>query len=169
METVGGDALRKIMGRFPTGVTVVTAQRDGEQHGMTLNSLTSVSLDPPLILVCLKNDSRTLWAVEGSGTFAINFLHCDQKEVSNAFARPGADRSEAISGLVDQSGFVLIPGRIAHLGCRVTDIHPGGDHQIVVAEVVEGVIFTGHPLVFYMGKYHDLGATTDEREVVWYS
>lgn len=166
--SVTPDLLRRVMGCFPTGVTVVTATREGERHGMTLNSLTSVSLDPPLVLVCLHNDSRTLWAVEGSGRFAINFLAQGQEDVSVAFAKRGEDHFSGMEAVLDNSDPPLIVGRTGHLVCQVVDLYPGGDHQIALGLVVDGVSEGLSPLVFHQGRYHRLGATDSDVEPIWY-
>ncbi|MEX2623579.1 MAG: flavin reductase family protein [Acidimicrobiia bacterium] len=162
------DVLRRVLGGFPTGVTVVTATRERERHGMTLNSLTSVSLEPPLVLVCLHNDSRTLWAVQGSGWFAINFLAQGQEGVSNAFARRGEDHFAGMAAPEDGDAPPLIPGRIAHLLCQVETIHPGGDHHVVLGRVAEGVSNELPPLVFFKGRYHRLGGLDSDAEALWY-
>jgi len=165
---IGADVLRRVMGCFPTGVTVVTASHRGERHGMTLNSLTSVSLDPPLVLVCLHNDSRTLWAVEGSRSFAISFLAQGQEKVSNSFARRGEDHFGGAAALEDHTDPPLIRGRIGHLICAAEAIYPGGDHQIALGRVIEAATFDISPLVFYRGGYHKVEGLASDDTPLWY-
>lgn len=145
-------AFREVMGGFATGVAVVTTAAGGELHGMTVNSLTAVSLDPLLALVCLTKDSRTAVAIADSGRFAINLLARDQRDLSNTFARRGEDHFAAVD--VDWvDGTPTIGGGLGHLLCRVFRIDDGGDHDIVLGAVTQGVTRPGEPLVFYRGRY----------------
>ena len=129
--------LRDAMSRFATGVTVVTTLDDsGEPQGATANAFTSVSLDPPLILVCLAHTSRTLGALRTRGSFAVNVLGSDHEELARSFARSGDD---AVFGdpehLPGPTGSPLLAGVHAAIDCRVYAVYPGGDHDIVVGEV----------------------------------
>lgn len=143
---------RQIMGGFTTGVAVVTTYADGEPHGMTVNSLTAVSLEPLLLLVCLTKNSRTIQAIQKSGRFAVNLLALEQREVSNSFARAGEDHFGGID-VAWTGGVPLIDGSIGHLVCRVSRIDDGGDHDIVLGDVESGETRAGEPLVFYRGRY----------------
>jgi 3-hydroxy-9,10-secoandrosta-1,3,5(10)-triene-9,17-dione monooxygenase reductase component len=147
---------RRVMGHFPTGVTVLTTVDGGRRHGMTANAITSVSLDPVLILVCLAREARTGLAIQRARRFAVNFLREDQEEVSRRFARPGEDRFEGLAVQEDESGLPLLPGATAHLVCRVTEIVTAGDHDIVIAEVERARANGGNPLVFHLGGYKRL-------------
>jgi flavin reductase (DIM6/NTAB) family NADH-FMN oxidoreductase RutF len=134
---VNATLLRDAMSRFATGVTVVTTVGvDGEPHGATANAFTSVSLDPPLILVCLAHTSKTLDALRSHGSFAVNVLGSDHEEVARSFARSGADGAwsdpEHVTG---PSGSPLLAGVHAAIDCRVYDVYAGGDHAIVIGEV----------------------------------
>jgi flavin reductase (DIM6/NTAB) family NADH-FMN oxidoreductase RutF len=131
------DLLRDAMGRFATGVTVVTTLgADGGPQGATANAFTSVSLDPPLILVCLSHSSRTLAALREHGSFAGNVLGSDHEELARSFARSGDDVPFADPDhLPGPSGSPLLAGVHAAIDCRVFDVYPGGDHDIVVGEV----------------------------------
>ncbi|MEE6170124.1 MULTISPECIES: flavin reductase family protein [unclassified Mycolicibacterium] len=149
--------LRACMAEFPTGVTVVTTVGgDGVPRGSTANAVTSLSLHPPLLTVYFGQTSATLAAVRQSGTFAVNILAAAQSEVASAFAvtdDPTAwDNCAASEGPL---GVPLIDGCVAWLACRVEDYLPGGDHQIVVGEVIA----TGRlsdacePLIFHRGGF----------------
>jgi flavin reductase (DIM6/NTAB) family NADH-FMN oxidoreductase RutF len=134
---VNASLLRDAMSRFATGVTVVTTLDDeGEPQGATVNAFTSVSLDPPLILVCLAHTSRTLGALRSHGSFAVNVLGSDHGELARSFAGPGDEASfgdpEHLPG---PSGSPLLAGVHAAIDCRVFAVYPGGDHDIVVGEV----------------------------------
>jgi len=141
------------MGCFATGVTIVTTKSDGELYGMTVNSFTSVSLQPPLVLVCLAKDARTTPAVQARGWFAVNILQEGQVELSNRFAQSEEDRFAGLKFSLDEYGLPILPGCIAHLVCRVYRIDPGGDHIIVLGEVVKAEFQEAAPLLFFRGGY----------------
>jgi flavin reductase (DIM6/NTAB) family NADH-FMN oxidoreductase RutF len=150
---VDAQTFRRVMGSFATGVTVVTTRAGDEFHGMTANSLTSVSLDPLLILVCFARDSRTASAVLEAGMYAVNLLSHAQIGVSNVFARPGEDHFERVPVDVSANGLPLLRGSLGYLECTVDAVHEGGDHVIVVGAVVDCAVRDGQPLVFAGGKY----------------
>lgn len=151
--TVTPALFRQVMGGFTTGVAVVTTNDGGELHGMTVNSLTAVSLDPVLILVCLTRDSRSAQAVTACGRFVVNLLAEDQRELSNDFARRGEDHFAGIDVTWTGDGLPVLPGGIGHLVCHVERIDDGGDHLIVLGRVVEAEARSGDPLLFYRGRY----------------
>lgn len=150
---------RDCMGTFATGVAVITAGDGLERTGMTVNSITSVSLDPPLLLFCPRNGSHTLAVLREKGTFAVNFLAADQGELCGRFARPcDGDRFEGVSCEAGScTGAPLLEGSLARLECQVTDIHPGGDHAIVVGRVVglDSNPEAKEPLLFWAGKIRE--------------
>lgn len=144
---------RRAMGQFATGVAVVATNRDGEYHGMTVNSLTSVSLEPPLLLVCLTRDSRTASAVTEVGRFVVNLLSHKQMDLSNEFARAGGDRFVGLEVEEADDGMPVIPGTLGHVRCRVDDIIDGGDHIIVLGRVIACEVGPDDPLIFFKGRY----------------
>jgi flavin reductase (DIM6/NTAB) family NADH-FMN oxidoreductase RutF len=158
---------RKAMGAFPTGVTVVTvASGDGNMHGMTVNSFSSVSLDPMLVLVCLNETSRGLGLIERAGAFVVNVLSAGQQDISRWFAnrhRPAS--SSMFDGVPFEPGVTGCPvlvGATASFECRVRQSHRAGDHLIVLGEVVALVHRPQlDPLIFHAGAYKSL-----EREPV---
>lgn len=143
---------RQVMGCFTTGVAVVATAANGELCGMTVNSLTSVSLDPPLLLFCLMHDSRTLAAVRAVGRFSVSLLGCGQKQLSNSFARRGGDHFAGAAYRLED-GLPMFPGCIATLMCSVHVVYESGDHDIVVGRVESCAENGGNPLVFYRGRY----------------
>ena len=165
--TVAALELRDVMGRFATGVAVVTTKVGDELHGMTVNSLTSVSLDPPLLLVCLNSESRTAAAVRERGAFVVNLLSRRQEATSDRFAKSGADHFEGLD-LQHVDGLPVIGRGLGHLICEVDRTVPGGDHLIVVGRVVACEARDDAPLVFYRGRYHDATAPGREAEIDWY-
>ncbi|WP_437008491.1 flavin reductase family protein [Streptomyces sp. enrichment culture] len=150
--------LRDVFGQFATGVTVITAMSPLGPVGMTANSFSSVSLDPPLILFSVSRKSRLCDPLTGSGSFAVNILTAEQRALSAQFASPGLDRFGDTDWARGATGCPVLPDVIAVLECRVVDVHRGGDHLITVGEVVDAVLReTGEsPLVFFRGEYQEL-------------
>jgi flavin reductase (DIM6/NTAB) family NADH-FMN oxidoreductase RutF len=150
-------AFRRVMSLFTTGITVITTRRDDEVHGMTANSFTAVSLEPPLVLFCVGKSARMAGFIEDAPGFAINILSGAQESVSRQFAgskRPIANTVDLLDGPVAP----LVTGALASISCLTEAVHEGGDHWIVVGRVVElreeGVTQT--PLVFYRSRYCQL-------------
>lgn len=160
--------LRTAMGAFATGVAVVSTSWDGVLCGMTVNSLTSVSLDPPLVLVCLARGSRTEKAVASRGAFAVTLLAEGQEALSDRFARRGADHFRGIEPELDDLGLPRLPGWLAYLACQVADTYSGGDHIVVVGRVLRCERRAGFPLVYYQGRYHALARDGVRAGLDWY-
>jgi 3-hydroxy-9,10-secoandrosta-1,3,5(10)-triene-9,17-dione monooxygenase reductase component len=151
------EELRQIMGRYATGAAVVTAMHGGRPHGLAVNSLTSVSLDPPLILFCPSKRSETWPSIENAGHFAVNILGNGQEGVCRQFSRRGADRFAEIGYTPSASGSPVLDDVVAYLECRIDTVHDAGDHYITVGEVLSlGIKQEVPPLVFYNGAYHEL-------------
>ena len=149
---------RDTLGRFPTGVTVVTASGPGGPAGMTTNAFSSLSLDPPLVLVCFERGSRTLPVVRDAGRFAVNVLRAGQEELARVFAskRIHAEKFADVTHTVDH-GVPVLDGALAWVVCDLEALHPGGDHEIGVGAVTAmGNDPSGEPLVFVDGAYRDL-------------
>jgi flavin reductase len=156
-------AFRAAMGSFPTGVTVVTvASGERTMHGMTVNSFSSVSLDPMLVLVCLNATSRGLGLIEEAGAFVVNVLSAGQQDVSRCFAdrhRPvGPMMFDGVPFDPGLTGCPVLAGAAASFECRLRQAHPAGDHLIVLGEVV-ALVHRPHlePLIFHAGTYKWLG------------
>jgi flavin reductase (DIM6/NTAB) family NADH-FMN oxidoreductase RutF/2-polyprenyl-6-methoxyphenol hydroxylase-like FAD-dependent oxidoreductase len=147
--------LRHALGQFATGVTVVTTRDgDGRPVGVTANSFTSLSLEPPLVLWCLARDSSSLAAFRDCTHFGVNVLSASQHHLSRLFATSGADRFAGGAVVQDgPSGVPLLEGALAHLVCRHVRQLEGGDHEIVIGEVESYETFEGEPLVFHSGSY----------------
>lgn len=156
----GSDArtLRDALGCFATGVTVVTAlDSEGQPLGLTANSFTSVSLDPPLLLVCIANSARSLEALKSSANFAVNVLHIGQQHTSNLFARPGVDRFAQVDWSEGDNGAPLLDGALVNFECSRHEIHAGGDHIILVGKVDRARFEPRKdPLLYFRGKYRRL-------------
>ena len=149
---------RRVMGHFPTGVSVVTTAHEGERHGMTANSITSVSLEPVMILACLARGARTALAIQKAGRFAVNILGEHQEEISRRFAAPGQDHFEGLDVIEGHAGLPLLPGCLAYLVCTVSDVVQAGDHDIVLGNVEACDVNANGagPLVFFRGGYRGL-------------
>jgi flavin reductase (DIM6/NTAB) family NADH-FMN oxidoreductase RutF len=166
-DPVEPSTLRVTMGAFATGVAIVTTEYAGEMHGMTVNSLTSVSLEPPQVLVCLTEDSRTARAVRRRGAFALHLLGHRQQMLSDRFAGRGEPHFNDLDVEVDEDGLPSLPGGIGRLRCVVSDLHEGGDHTIVVGRVSRCEPRDGTPLVFHRGRYHELHGEGHEAPWLW--
>ena len=159
--SVPPDAFRSALRKFASGVTIVTVAADGELHGMTASSFASVSLVPPLVLVCLDKSSRTLALVAQTGSFAVNVLRADQQEVSHAFARAGVKPFSSISHHLGDNGAPLLDDAIAVLECTTYRVFEAGDHDVVLGEVTASAVPGGDPLVYYDGAYRSLSSSSD--------
>jgi 3-hydroxy-9,10-secoandrosta-1,3,5(10)-triene-9,17-dione monooxygenase reductase component len=149
---------RDTLGRFATGVTVVTALSDGTPVGLTCQSFSSVSLDPPLVLFCPARTSRAWPLIERAGTFCVNLLARDQVELSDAMASRGVDKFEGVGwSPAPVTGAPLLDGVLGHVECEVHAVHDGGDHHVVLGRVV-GLATTDvtEPLLFAEGRYAGL-------------
>ena len=158
---VSADQFRDALAHFATGVAVVTARGPEGPHGITVNAFASLSLDPPLVLICLERNRLSHTVLEASGVFAVNILATGQEEVSRFFSsatRPeGPDAFRGISHWPGANGSPLIDGCLEYLECRITAQYPGGDHTIFVALVESAEIVPGRrPLVYYNRGYRML-------------
>ncbi len=151
----GGAALREVMRLCPTGVTVVTARLGpGRVIGMTATSFTSVSLDPPLVLVCVERASSSHEGLVGTATFCVNVLGSGQADLALRFsAEAGRRRFAGVPSRDASAGSPILEGSVAWLECEVVAVHPGGDHSIVVGRVLESGVSGGEALAFYRGAY----------------
>ena len=147
---------RNALGRFASGVTVVTAHHEDHTHGMTANAFVSVSLEPPLVLVSLDNRSTMHRILPSAGRFGVSVLAEDQEELSNHFAGKKVPGLEA--GFTMRDGIPLLTGAVAHFIVEVADIHPAGDHTLYIGRVQYLGWREGRPLLFYGGKYQQMRA-----------
>jgi flavin reductase ActVB len=148
---------RRALRHFAAGVTVVTT-RDGEGRpcGLTASAFTAVSLDPPLVLVCVDRAATAHPAVERHGWFAVNVLARSQELLSRQFAASGGDKFAGVPFRDGHAGLPVLEGVLAALECRLVERHAGGDHTIFVGQVEATSIEGGMPLVYFQGAYHRL-------------
>jgi flavin reductase (DIM6/NTAB) family NADH-FMN oxidoreductase RutF len=161
---VDAAGFKAALGRFATGITVVTTLQDGVPHAMTANAFTSVSLDPPLVLVCVDKGVRMHDAILACGSWAASVLTADQRELAERFARSGRELLSQFDGVptypAPKTGCPVIENALSWLECRTWATHDGGDHTIVVGEVLSlGVHDLSAPdaLVYLAGGYRKLG------------
>ncbi len=154
---VAPEQLRSAMSRFPTGVTVITALTEAGPSGLAANAVTSLSLDPPLMLACVDRGSRTLRALEEAGRFGVNVLGGDFAELAMNFGRklPTAEKWLEV-GWTEEDAIPVLDAAIVSIGCRLRDVISGGDHVIVTGEVLSVVERDGDPLLFHLGSYRPL-------------
>lgn len=146
---------RDVLGRYASGVTVVTTMWAGQPVGMTCQSFTSVSLDPPLVAFLPSQQSRAFASIQRSGTFCVNFLAAGQDELSNAFASRGDDKFAGVEWSPSAgTGSPLLAGIVGHVDCTVHAVHEAGDHYLVMGKVVDLAVGDAEdPLLFYRGAY----------------
>ena len=151
---------RQVMGLFATGVSVVATMFEGKPRGMTANALTSVSLDPLLVLVCVNNQLPIVAHLQQTQCFSISILREDQEPLSNYFAQLWKEPTPPAYEFAQWEGGPRLEGCLAALGCALYGVHEGGDHRIIVARVI--ALYKGeppyHPLLFYGGRYARLAA-----------
>lgn len=154
---------RDVLGQFASGVTVVTAMSNETPVGLTCQSFSSVSLDPPLVLFIPAKTSRAWPLIQRSGRFCVNFLGADQAELSNTMASRGTDKFADVKwSPAPTTGSPVLDGVLAHVDCTIHQVHEAGDHYVVIGRVAELAVHddaAAEPLLFYAGQYR----TTDAR------
>ena len=149
------DAFRRVLSNFAAGVTVVTTlDRDRQPHGLTATAFTSVSLDPPLVLVCIDKKAETYPHFGPAGVFAVNFLGADQRDVSQHFAKHGGDKFSGLAWRRGVLGAPILDGSVGHVECRIANGFDGGDHTIYVGEIEAADATDGAPLLYFRHAYH---------------
>ncbi|WP_033829475.1 flavin reductase family protein [Bacillus andreraoultii] len=142
---------RDAMGKFATGVTVVLTEVNRVTHGATVNAFMSVSLNPMLVLISLKNDSQTLYHIKESKKFTVNILSSEQEHISNAFS----SKQKSLDGVEFDSlyGLPIISGALSQIACTVSTSYCEGDHHLIIGKVHDIQVNNGDPLIFSEGKY----------------
>jgi flavin reductase (DIM6/NTAB) family NADH-FMN oxidoreductase RutF len=153
-ETVDPRELRNALGRFATGVTVITTQTpSGKLEGLTANSFSALSLDPPLVLWSIRLSAPSLPGFLAAGGFAVNVLASDQRQLAAGFATAAVDKFADVPFAFGLRGYPLLPGSIASFECQTENTIEGGDHLIFIGRVVAASYCDGEPLVFSSGEY----------------
>jgi flavin reductase (DIM6/NTAB) family NADH-FMN oxidoreductase RutF len=158
--SLNADTLRRTMRQWATGVTIVTARSGDQRHGMTVSSFTSVSLDPPLVLISLADNARTAELIRKARAFGVTILSEDQQEISNAFAGRVPDSEDRFAGVETEAlrgGAPFIKGGLAYLDCRLVAEYPAGTSNLFVGEVIDAQANEGpKPLLYFNRDYKDL-------------
>jgi flavin reductase (DIM6/NTAB) family NADH-FMN oxidoreductase RutF len=163
--TVDASRFRQVLGRFATGVTIVTTRNGNTISGLTVSAFCSVSLEPPLVLVCIERRNNTCDLIDVSGIYAVSILAEDQQYLSRCFATTKSEKYDAFCGaeyFTRITGAPILQGCIAYLDCQVEARYPGGDHTIFLGRVLDlGLGENGRaeasPLLYFRGRYERLG------------
>ena len=156
------EAFKAAMRHFPTGVTVVTSLRDGEPRGVTVSAFSSVSVDPPLVLICINREARSYLVISESKVFCVNILAGDQQHLAERFAsKIRENQFEGVPYDVDATGAAIIRGAVAYLDCEVAEEHHAGSHSVFIGRVLSCAARPGSPLGYYNGAFHDFGIRID--------
>jgi flavin reductase (DIM6/NTAB) family NADH-FMN oxidoreductase RutF len=156
------------MSRFASGVSIITTRYEGIDYGLTASAVTSLSLDPPMLLICVNKASNTQKAIAEAQVFAVNILREDQSELARRFAGSHPDKFAGMSISDGELGVPLLDDMLATIECRVTEIVSGGTHSIFLAEVQTAQAAEGMPLTYFrgrMGRFTFMGV--DARTVLW--
>jgi flavin reductase (DIM6/NTAB) family NADH-FMN oxidoreductase RutF len=157
VSSIDQETFRRACARFATGIAIATiVDHDGAPHGLTINSFTSVSCCPPLVLICLDYRCTILPQFRKAGHFGINFLAEAQRELSTRFSQRGLDRFQDVTWDAAGSGVPKIPDSLAFMDCAVRHVVEAGDHAIFVGEVVHTEYRDGAPLLFFNSRYCSL-------------
>ncbi len=149
---------RLALRRFPTGVTIVTTMLDGQPKGFTANAFASVSLEPPMILICVNRQARSHPIIAAAGVFCVNVLALEQGDLARLFAQKGApDPFGAIGYHTAVTGSPVLDGSLAHLDCTLAEEHSVGTHTVFIGEVVASDARDGAPLGYFNMDYRDFG------------
>ena len=150
------EEFRDVIGHFASGVTVITALHQGEPFGTTASAVSSLSLEPPMLLVCLNKQSETGRALAACGHFAVNILGAGQADLADRFARKGGNKFDGVATTPGQWGEPLIEEAIAALECAVTEKVTAATHYVFFAEVVSATARGGAPLTYFKGQFAGL-------------
>lgn len=149
--------LRRVMGHFATGVTVITTKdNEGAPQGLTANAFMSLSLNPPLVIISVDKGATCYNCFAKGNGYTVNFLSENQEEISKRFATKGIDKFAGLGWREGGNGAAIIDGVLGHVECRITQSYDGGDHTIVVGEILNVAATGERPLLFFKGKYQKL-------------
>lgn len=152
---------RRILGRFATGVTVASTKVGDETWGMTANAVTSLSLYPPLVILCIQKDGQSHAKFKEGGCYALNILAADQQEISDRFAFKGPKDFSDLDTKTAETGSPILNDSLGWVDCKLKEILPGGDHDIFIGEIVAGEASEdGEPLLYFGGKYAKTAAAS---------
>lgn len=155
--SVTPDEFRSVLGRFPSGVTVVTTKdEDGSDEGMTVSAFCSVSLDPPLVLICIEKTASAYKALTTASGFVVNVLSASQEQIARRFSIVDIDRFEGVGYSRSPNDLAVLDDVLGVIECATFAMHDAGDHTIIVGEVEAAKVLNGTPLLYYRGGYAEL-------------
>ena len=155
--SVSPDEFRSVLGRFPSGVTVVTTlATDGSDQGMTVSAFCSVSLEPPLVLICIEKTASVYQALAKAPRFVVNILSVDQEQIARRFSIVDIDRFAGVGYSRSPSGIAVLEDALGIIECSHHAMHDAGDHSIIVGQVESAEVTGGTPLLYYRGGYSQL-------------
>ncbi len=156
---ISNDEFKAALGSFASGVSVVTTKdAAGKLHGITVSAFSSVSMNPPLILVCISKATGSYRSFEESNTFVVNVLHESQKNVSNNFASHADDKFAGQNYELNEQGLPILADCLVNLECTLKHSYDGGDHTIFVGKIEKATIQDGKPLVYFHGNYRNINS-----------
>ncbi|MBV9691200.1 MAG: flavin reductase family protein [Ktedonobacteraceae bacterium] len=144
---------RQVIGHFASGVTVITAREHGTNYGLTASAVSSLTLEPPMLLVCINKNTGTQAAISRTRVFAVNILNEGQADLAYKFAKPQSDKFQGVEFCYGQFGEPLLAGALAHIECRVVTDVEAGTHRVFLAEVDQAKSYVGSPLIYFRGKF----------------
>jgi flavin reductase (DIM6/NTAB) family NADH-FMN oxidoreductase RutF/DNA-binding GntR family transcriptional regulator len=153
---------REVIGHFASGVTIITTREQETNYGLTASAVTSLTLEPPMLLVCINKNTGTQAVISRNRTFAVNILDVNQTELALQFARPSADKFQGVEYAYGSLGAPLLAGALAHLECRVAADVSAGTHTVFLAEVEQGEAHIGSPLTYFRGTFGRFEFVRDE-------
>jgi len=160
-DAAGAQAFKEVMRRFASGVTVVTSLKEGQPRGVTVTAFTSVSAEPPMVLVCVNREARTYLYISTSKIFCVNILASSQRALAERFsARIREHQFEGIPYTIDATGAAVLEGTLAHLDCQVIDEHQAGSHSIFIGRVISCAARPGSPLGYFDGSFRDFNVSS---------
>ena len=163
-RSLTSEEFREVISNFASGVTVVTVLHEGRQYGTTASAVTSLSLDPPMLLICMNKQSETGRAVSAAGHFAVNILGSGQAGLAKRFAQKGDDKFTGVRVTPGKWGEPLFEDALATLECTISEETSGGTHYVFLAEVEGGAASGGTPLAYFRGQFGRLELTRDQLE-----
>ncbi len=153
ISLVEKEHFRNVIGHFASGVSIITVNHKGIDYGITASAVSSLSLEPPMLLICVNQSTGTCHAISGEKSFAVNILTKSQKELGLQFARANTDKFSGVDFKYGELGNPILENTLAQLECRVVEEVTGGTHSVFLAEVVKANTTVGDPLVYYRGKF----------------
>jgi flavin reductase (DIM6/NTAB) family NADH-FMN oxidoreductase RutF/DNA-binding GntR family transcriptional regulator len=153
---------RQVIGHFASGVTIITTRERSTNYGLTASAVTSLTLEPPMLLVCINKNTGTQAAISRTRVFAVNILDEGQSDLAYQFAKPQSDKFQGVEFTYGQFGEPLLTGALAHIECRVAADVEAGTHRVFLAEVEHARTYVGSPLTYFRGKFGRFGQAQDE-------